>query len=676
MSEEKHLLAAIMFTDIVGYTALMGEKESEALEILRINRNLQKKFISQYGGVWLKEMGDGILARFDSALNAILCAKEIQKKIREEASYKVRIGIHLGDVTVENGDVFGDGVNIASRLQSIADPGGIYISESVIRAIRARDEIKYILVGSVELKNVSYPVQVFAIQGEGISIPSHQKLKELATPQGKVKMSYRQISLIFAIIFIAMVGWLIREFIAQPEGPQIASLAVLPLSNLTGNPDQEYFVTGMHNALINELSKISSLRIISRQSTLQFQGSTLPMKDIAKQLRVDAIVEGSVLQSWNHVQIQVQLIKILPKESNILANTYDCELSDVLNIYREITKDITDKVYVQLTAGEKAKLQEKVKINPEAYEAYLKGMFHWYKLTPQDLDFSENYFKLSQKLDSGFALAYVGLAMIGIGRIQMGYVPWTETFPVSLKNLNKALELDSTLSEAYNTSAFINDQSWNFLKAELEYKKALYYNSNDATARAYYGHFLYRMKRPEEGQQEMAYALKLDPFNTLFKAMYGMGLSFNKRYKEAQELLEGILKTTPDSRIALTSLRTLYHLQKKFAEAFLIWKKCYSSDPEAIEALDKGYEEGGYSKALQRLAELLIERSKTEFVTPWQIGTIYARAGMKKEALEWLEKAYNAHDPNMPSIYVDPIFDYLRDERGFKSLYDKMNFPN
>jgi TolB-like protein len=519
-------------------------------------------------------------------------------------------------------------------------------------------------------------VLVFAIQGEGISIPSHQKLKELATPQGKVKMSYRQISMIFTIVFIAIVGWLIREFIAQPEGPQIASLAVLPLSNLTGNPDQEYFVTGMHNALINELSKISSLRIISRQSTLQFQGSTLPMKDIAKQLRVDAIVEGSVLQSWNHVQIQVQLIKVLPKESNILANTYDCELSDVLNIYRDITKDITDKVYVQLTAGEKAKLQEKVKITPEAYEAYLKGMFHWYKLTPKDLDLSENYFKLSQKLDSGFALAYVGLAIIGIGRMQMGYIPWTETFPVSLKNLNKALELDSTLSEAYYTSAFINDQSWNFFKAEQEYKKALHYNSNDATARAYYGHFLYRMKRPEEGQQEMDYALKLDPLNTLFKAMYGMGLTFNKQYNQAQELLEGIQETSPDSRIGLTTLRTLYHLQKKYEIAFLIWKKTYSNDPEAIEALDKGYQEGGYSKALQRLAEKLIERSKTKFVTPWQIATIYTRAGMKKEALEWLEKAYNAHDPNMPSIYVDPIFDYLRDERGFKSLYDKMNFPN
>jgi TolB-like protein/tetratricopeptide (TPR) repeat protein len=676
MTEEKHLLAVIMFTDIAGYTAMMGENEDKALQILRKNRDIQKTSISKHGGVWLKEMGDGILARFDSVLNAILCAQEVQKQIYETNEFKVRIGIHLGDITIENEDVFGDGVNIASRLQSIADPGGIYVSESVIRAIRARDEIKYIMVGTVGLKNVSYPVQVYAIQGEGISVLSHQKIKELSSSQSGKANKYRRITFLIAVIIIAISGWLIREFILLPRISSISSLAVLPLANLSGDPEQDYFVVGMQNALISELSKIGSLRIISRQSTIQFEGSILPMKEIARQLNVDAIVEGSVVKSSNHVWIQIQLIKPKPEESNLLAQSYDREMSDVLTMHREITRDIADRIQVKLTAGITSHLLDTGKVNPEAYEAYLKGQFQWDKLTRESLDMAENYFNLAKEKDPDYALAYMGLSIIGLGRAQMGYAPWLQVAQNSFKYIDKAMELDSTLAEVHFMNAAFNMWGlWKWEKAEQEFTKTLDLNPNYALARTYYSQFLCWTKRPEEGLEQMALALKLDPFNTLYKEIYGMNLTFTQKYREAQELLEGILKTSPDSRIALTTLRTVYHMQKKYEEAFSIWKRTYPNDPEAIEALDKGYQEGGYSKALQNLAEMLIERSKTIYVTPWQIGTIYTRAGMKKEAIEWLEKAYNVHDPNMPSIYVDPIFEYLRDEPAFMELVEKMNFP-
>lgn len=677
MTEEKHLLAAIMFTDIAGYTAMMGENEDRALQILRKNRQIQKKSISKYGGIWLKEMGDGILARFDSALNAVLCAKEIQEKIREEVSFKVRIGLHLGDITIENEDVFGDGVNIASRLQSISDPGGIYVSESIIRAIRARDEIKYIVVGSVELKNVSYPVQVYAIQGDGISTPTRQKIKKLSSYQTGKRKKLRRLILFILVLLIGLSGWFTREFIFPPEDSRISSLAVLPLSNLTGDEQQEYFVTGMQDALITELSKIGSIRTISRQSTLRFQGSTLSMKEIAKQLNVDAIVEGSVYKTGNNVRIQIQLIRARPEETHLLAQAYDRELSDVLNMHREITQDIAGKIQVKLTAGEQAHLKDVKQVVPEAYEAYLKGTFHWNKLTREDLDLAEKYFKLALEKDTDYALAYVGMASIGIGRAQMGYAPWKESALNTMRYMEKAIEMDSSLSEVYFMNAAFNSWGfWDWEKAEQQYRLALKYNPNYAIARAYYSQFLCMIKHTEEGLKQNVMALELDPFNTLYKELYGMDLLFAKKYKESQELLEGILENEPKSRIALTTLRSVYHQQKKYEKAIEMWKRTYLDDPEAIEALEKGYSEGGYSKALQNLAEMLIDRSQTTFVTPWQIGTIYARAGKKTATLDWLEKAYLAHDPNMPSINIDPIFDNLREESRFIALIEKMNFPN
>jgi adenylate cyclase len=676
MYEEKHLLAAIMFSDIVGYTALMGEKEEEAFRILRKNRNIQKQSIKKYGGIWLKEMGDGILARFDSALNAVLCAKDIQQQIHQDPSFQVRIGIHLGDITVENEDVFGDGVNIASRLQSIADPGAIFVSESVIRAIRSRDEIKYLPVGAVTLKNVSYPVGIFAIQGEGISLPSQQKIKELSSVHPGKSKKRRRLILFTMILLIGLGGWFIKKYILPSDDTSISSIAVLPLANLTGDEQQEYFVAGMQDALITELSKIGSIRTISRQSTLKFQGSTLSMREIARQLNVEAIVEGSVYKSGNNVRIQIQLIKARPEETHLLAQAYDRELSDILNMHREITQDIASKIQVRLTAGEQAHLEDKKQVVPEAYEAYLKGTFHWNKLTREDLDLAENYFNLAIEKDPDYTLAYVGMASIGVGRAQMGYEPWKEAALKTMRFMDKALEMDSSLSEVYFMNAAFNSWGfWDWETAEQLYRHALKKNPNYAIAHAYYAQHLCVLKRTEEGLRQNVVALELDPFNTLFKEIYGMDLLFAKKYKDARELLEGILENDPKSRIALTTLRSVYHQLGFYDQAFEMWKRTYPNDPEALAALEKGNSAGGYSKALQFLAELLIERSKTTFVTPWQIGTIYARAGMGEETLDWLEKAYDAHDPNMPYINIDPIFDYLRKEPRFQALIKKMNFP-
>jgi TolB-like protein/Tfp pilus assembly protein PilF len=654
-----------MFTDIVGYTSLMGEHEEKALDILRKNRNVQKSILQKYSGILLKEMGDGNLSRFDSALNAVLCAIEIQKYIRRNAQYKLRIGIHLGDISVENEDIFGDGVNITSRLESISDPGAIYVSDAIIKAIRGIEKIRYAEIGPIEFKNVSEPVVVYYILEKGLAKPNRQKIKEL-THTGSEDYHTRWASLLHYI----------KALFVKPRDAPIQSLAVLPFSNLMEDQEQDYFVAGMHDAMITELSKIGSFRVISRQSTLKYTGSTLSIKDIAKQLDVDAIVEGSVLKSDDQVRIQVQLIKALPYESHIFANAYDRKISDIINMHKTIAYDIVNNIESPEAAIEKEVKQAHKKVNADAYEAYLKGSFHWNELTKEALDVAEDYFQLAIKKDPEYALAYVGMSSIGVGRAQMGYTSWKDSALIIQTNLDKARHLDPTLAEIHFINAVFNFNSlWKWEKAETEYREALKFNPNYAIAHAYYSHFLCLLKRPEEGLEYIATAMQLDPFNTLYKEIHGMDLFFARDYDQARKILEEILVKTPESRLALSTLRSVFHQQKEYLKALDTWKKIYVSDHEALMVLENGFQTGGYTTALKSLAEMFEIRSKKSFVSPWRIATIYTRSGNKDEAIEWLHKAYLANDPNIPSINVDPIFDYLREESEFINLMERLDFP-
>ncbi|WP_297692821.1 adenylate/guanylate cyclase domain-containing protein [uncultured Eudoraea sp.] len=247
MTEQKRQLQAIMFTDIAGFTKMMGSDSKKALELVSDNRALQKPLIEQYGGKWLKEMGDGVLASFTSAYNAVKCAITIQQQANEHLTNKIRIGIHLGDVTLEEDDVFGDGVNIASRLESIADPGGIYISDSVHTSIRGNSDILSIYLGEVQLKNVSERIRTHAIIGEGLPLPSKTKVKKLFNSVTKPRSVFRSVPLYGVLISVLIIGSLLlwNNFFNKNIN-NIQSLAVLPFSNHTGDSTQEYLASGMH----------------------------------------------------------------------------------------------------------------------------------------------------------------------------------------------------------------------------------------------------------------------------------------------------------------------------------------------------------------------------------------------------------------------------------------------
>jgi TolB-like protein/tetratricopeptide (TPR) repeat protein len=485
------------------------------------------------------------------------------------------------------------------------------------------------------------------------------------------------------LLYAGMAGLLImiavaalRLFMGHPKA--IESIAVLPFENLSGDPQQEYFSDGMHEALITDLAQLGGLkRVIARSSVVRFKGTKTPLAKVAHDLKVDALITGAVLRSGNRVRVSAQLINPAT-EAQLWAQSYDRDLRDILSLQNEIVSAITREVKVQLTPQEETRLTSTRQVNPEAYEACLKGRFHWYKLTRTDLDSALEYFELAREKDPNYALAYAGIASVWVGRQQQGLVAARDATPKAKAAALKALELDSTLAEVHYTLAGIHAWGdWDWVSGERAYLRAIELNPNYAAPRSSLSHLLYVLRRPEEAMAQIQRALELDPLNALFRSFYAMDLMYARRYDDAIAWLQDTLKSSPNDWVALSTLRSAYHMKHMYNEALEIWKASYAArgDQEAVEALASGFAENGYHGALQRVAETLIVRSRTTYVTPWQIGTLYTRAGKNKEALEWLEKAYDAHDPNMPYISVDPIFDNLRDEPQFQDILSRMKLP-
>ncbi len=478
---------------------------------------------------------------------------------------------------------------------------------------------------------------------------------------------------IAGILILAIIACLI---IFTKRGQAFDSIAVLPIENLTGDPGQEYFVDGATDELIGQLAQIGALRVISRTSVMKYKASNEPVPEIARELKVKAIVAGTVHRVGDRVRIRVELIEALPDERNLWTQIYDRAMSDVLVMYSEMARTIAGKMQVRLAPQEKTRLAGARQVNPQAYEAYLHGQFRWYKLTRPDLDSALQYFESALAKDPNYAQAYVGIASVWIGRQQQGFVPRSEAAPKAKAAAAKAMELDGTLAEVHDILAGIKTWAdWDWEGGEAEYRRAIELNPNLPDPRASLSHLLSILKRPEEAMTQIQRALEIDPLNALFRGHYAMDLMYARRYDDAIAVIRDTLKTSPNDLIALSTLRSAYHMKHMYPEALEAWQASYAArgDQAAEDALTQGFREGGYPMALQRAAETLAARSRTAYVPAWQIGTLYTRAGKKDEALEWLEKAYQAHDPNMPYISVDPIFDSLRDDPRFRDLLRRMN---
>jgi len=457
----------------------------------------------------------------------------------------------------------------------------------------------------------------------------------------------------------------------------IDSIAVLPLENRTGDAELEYYVDGLTEELIAHLAQISGLRrVISRTTMMRFKETDKSLPEIARELHVDALVEGTVHEVGEHVRLQLQVFDALPEEQNLLAQTFEGAGTDVLMMYGEIARSIAGKLNVKLTAEEETRFAQARRVNPKAYEACLLGWSHWSKLSPADLETARQYFESALEEDPDYALAHAGMFFALITRGQIGLAPAGEILPEAKPYLFKALELDNTLTEAHFAMAGLKTWwEWDWEGGEASFLRLIELNPNYAVGRAYYSHLLCYLKRNEEAAAQGALALELDPLNSLIMSMHANTLLLLRRYDEAIAQCRNVLRTSPNNIQSLAVLWEVLHSKRQYDEALDGAKAFYAALEltPVVEAISSGYETGGYPRAMRAAAETLASISEQVYVGPCFIGFPYAAAGETDKALECLEKGFEIGDPNMPYMAEPIFFDLLCKEPRYQGLLRKMN---
>jgi len=503
--------------------------------------------------------------------------------------------------------------------------------------------------------------------------------EEIKVRLRKAKLLRRKKAILYAgaavvIVTLVVVAFILFTGSAEP----IDSIAVLPLENLTGDSEQDYFVDGVTDELIGQLGQISGIRrVISRTSVMQYKNTNKSLPEIARDLKVDALVEGAVYQIGENVSIKLQLFDALPEERSLWTQRYDRPVTDVLVMYAEMAGAIVNEVQITLTPKEETRLASALQINPQAYEAYLKGMSHLYKLTPSELDAAMHYFEQALEIDPNYALAYTGISFVWIGRQQMGLLIPSEATPKAKEAAQRALELDDTLAEVHYTWAIIRTwNDWDWEGAEQAFKRALELKPNYAEALVYYSNLLCYMDRLDEALAMAERAVQLDPLNSIILTIYGSVLEYLRRFDDVIELAQKALRTSPNDPVGHNSLWGSYYMKGMYEESLKSAKALFNGLDMApiAEAMEQGYDEDGYSGAMTSAAEIMVAFSKQTYISSYYIAMMYAFAGDKENTIEWLEKGYEMKDPMMPYISAF-TFDLLEGDPRYQDLLRRMNLP-
>lgn len=485
------------------------------------------------------------------------------------------------------------------------------------------------------------------------------------------------------LALVAIVGFVVlntgrlRDWFRKPPDAPPITLAVLPFENLTGDPQQEYFSDGLTEELISQLGRLQPgrLRVIARTSSMRYKHTSTPIDQIGRTLRAQYVIEGSARREGGRVRISATLIRV-SDQTQRWSDTFDREFAGILGLQRDVSKAVASSLALTLLPGVKDDFGGTKLVHPDAYEAYLAGRSHATKLTRPDLDLAQKYFNLALSKDPRYALGYVGLALVWSGRQQMQFVAPEEAGPQVKAAALKALELDEMLPEAHLTLAYTYAWTdWNWAAAEPEFQRAIELRPNYAEARAYYSHYLYIMKRPAEAEEQIQRAMELDPLSEFVKSFYSVTLFISRRFEPATVQLRDVLETNPNSPMALTGLSESLHYLHLYDDALAAERARWRArgDHEVEEALQRGFMETGYKGAMHRAADLLAVRSATNKVLPLAVAKLYARAGEPDREIEWLEKAVDTHDPNVPYLAVMPIFDDLRGLPRFQRLVASLN---
>ncbi|MEO6131532.1 MAG: adenylate/guanylate cyclase domain-containing protein [Saprospiraceae bacterium] len=632
-------LAAIMFADITGYTGMMQEDETMALQLLQKLRRKLEVEVNRHQGRILEFRGDGALCRFSSTLEGVKAALAVQLEMMKDPVVPLRIGIHTGDVIIDGESIYGDGVNIASRLESLAVPGSIFISGKVHDDIKNRKDIQTVSLGLYILKNVKEQVEIYAISNAGIKIPDKSDLE------------------------------------GKGEKVQLKSILVLPFVNMSHESDQDYFSDGLTEELISNLSRLKEVRVISRTTSMKYKGTKKDIKTIGIETGASYVMEGSVRQHGNNLRITAQFVDAI-RDMHLWADSYSGTLDEVFDIQVKVSSNIVEALRLQLTGSEKDTLQKKYTGNTDAYQLYLQGRHFWNTRSEDGLKTALRFFERAIEKDPEYALAWAGLAdtynLLG----DFTNLSRRELYPKAKEAVNKALKLDHYLAEAHiSLAAIIMLHEWDWENAGREYNIGIELNPNYATGHHWYAEWLLYHGRIEESLAEMALAVELDPVSQAIIKDQGIVFYYTRNYDKGIAMAITTLELNPHSSFAHRLFSLCYLGKGMYDEAIKenqLWAEIMNNDAKSNVALAQIYATAGRKEDALTLIHKIEESFPLTGNDYRGMALIYAALRDNDKAFEWLEKSWSLHEESLCSIKVDPKMDPIRSDPRFNDFVKKI----
>lgn len=633
---------------MVGFTALMQENEEKAkAQRDRLKKVLDEK-IAEHQGRVLQNYGDGTLSIFGSAIESVKSAIAIQAELQNEPKIPLRIGLHMGDVVYDDDGVYGDAVNIASRIESLSVPGAVLISEKLYSEISNQPDLSARSVGKFELKNVKQPIEVMAITTHGLTIPKPDEI------DGKGKTAYR-------------------------------SIAVLPFLNMSADAENEYFSEGITEEIINALTKVEGLQVTSRTSSFAFKGKNEDIRTLGQKLNVSTILEGSVRKAGNSVRITAQLINAVDG-FHFWSENYDGTLDNIFKLQDEISRKIANKLIDQLSmekcgcgsAKVTSPLVKAATTDMDAYNLFLKGLFNWNRWTKEGALEAMGYFEEAIRIEPQFAKAYAKLADCYVFLAAMGFMKSAIAYPQAQEYAAKAMSIDPNSPECYISTGFIKvfyDWDWN--GAKLAYEKALELSPSNSAAYFGYSYYLVAAGLVDEATDAMEKSRSLDPLGlpvNLYLAMYYLRLG---KFKEAIEILDKVLEHSPAFRNALEVKGWAYYYLGDMYTAITIAREVHKlagGGNMGLTSLGYFYAKSGEKEKALEIIEKLKEREKEDKdnTVLFDLALNYLGVGDKEKALHYINRFTDERSGGSIFLKVDKLWEELRDDPRFQEIIKKV----
>src|SRR5437868_11515945 len=697
---EERKLAAIMFTDMVGYSALAQRDDKVALELLEEHRRLLRELFPRFHGTEIKTIGDAFLVEFGSALEAAQCAIEIQRTLAKrnhdvtsDRRIELKIGIHIGDVVHREGDVYGDGVNIASRIEASAGAGGICVSMDVERQIRNALEARFEKFGTADLKNIKLPMDLFRIV-----LPWEKGAEPSAVPASKKKSPVLVPAAVLAILAL-LAGWLwmqrstksqqsavVHAVPAAPTNtPDQKANAVRPVVNLSDDKGSEYFSDGVSEELLTVLQKIPGMHVAARTSAFSFKGKNAPAQEIGQKLGVAHLVEGSVRKAGDTVRIAARLSRAETGQE-LWSENFTRDLKDVFAVQTELAQTIVAQLRGQLTGGaaapaEKEKIQAEVQAaekggtkNVEAHEYYLQGRFYEDRHSEKSAREALTAYEHAVALDPAFALAWAGVAQTNLWFAAFSTEGGQKGFDAHLASARdavaRALSIEPTLPNGLLARATIQtnfDFNWN--AAAQTVSKALALAPADPNIVIAAANLEIARGNSDHAIDLFRRAVDLDPVNAQARAFLAFNLAATKRFAEAHAEFPRVVELNSAAPWAHAGLGLSYLLENKYEEAAT---EAQADAADWTRLLIVSCARWGQRRATESNAALAELTANDSGTAAYQIAEVYAYRGDKDRAFEWLERARRQRDPGLAGLRKDPLLVNLQEDPRWNAFLHTM----